>query len=155
MYQLYVCDFFLIQKYLECNDYIKFINTTKKFRFIKKLTVYYKLNLEYSNKYYHDDQFRHRIHKNIYCPLLQISVVYLFNHKIFNCERIMTHKVVLIYCSNIVNVLPLIYSNTVIIYGCNGIKNILPLLLNSCIQNLQIKSCAKLNLTSEGLTYSC
>ncbi len=154
MDQLYVYDFLIIRKYLTCEDYITLINTCKKFRFIKKFTIYYKLNLDHSEKYYWDDNFRSRIHKNIWCPLEQISVIYLFNHKIFNCERLMTHTVVLIYCSNIVNIKPLVHSNTVIIYGCNGIKNIVPLLLNSSIQNLQIKSCVKLNLSSNGLEFS-
>lgn len=152
MNRLYMCDFLTIKKYLNCEDYITLLNTSKKFRFIKKLTIYYRLNLNYSNKYYWDDEFRNKIHKNICSPLMQISVVFSFNHKIFNCERISTHTVVLIYCPNIVNIGPLVYSHTVIIYGCNGIKNIVPLLLNSSIQNLQIKSCSKIKSLNKGLT---
>jgi len=154
MNRLHICDFLIIKEYLTCSEYLTLLNTCKKFKFIKKYTVYYKLNLEFSNKYYFSNSFRNKIHKNICDPLKQISVVFFLNDKIFNCERLITHTVVLIYCPKIVNVFPLACSDTVIIYGCNGIKNILPLLLNSCIKNLQIKSCSGLKLHPNGFVIS-
>jgi hypothetical protein len=154
MNRLHICDFLTIKEYLTCGEYIVLVNTSKNFKFIKKYTVYYRLNIEYSNKYYFSNNFRYNIHKNIHNPLLQISLVFLFNNNIFNCERLMTHTVILIYCPKIVNIFPLCHSNTVIIYGCNGIKNIIPLLLNSHVQNLQIKSCSGLKLPPQGLIIS-
>ena len=154
MNRLRICHFLRIKEYLTSSEYITLVNLSKKFKSIKKYTVYYRFNLEFSEKYYFSNSFRYKIHKNIFSPLQQISVVFFLNDKIFNCEKIMTHTVILIYCPKIVNVFPLVYSDTVIIYGCNGIKNIIPLLLNGCIKNLQIKSCSGLKLPPNGFVIS-
>jgi len=144
MNELHIVNYQLIKDYSSNQDYLSLMNTTKKFRFIKKLTVYYMLGTKYSYKYYCDDIFRRQIHRNIYNPLLQLGLVFIFNNKILNTERLVAHTVILVFCSKIINVDPLIYSDTLVIYGCNGITNINSLLLNSCIRYLHIESCAKI-----------
>lgn len=144
MNTLNITNFQLIKDYSENQDYLVLMNTSKKFKFIKKLTIYYMLGIKYSSKYYWDNSFRQQIHKNIYNPLSQIGLIYISNNKISNTERMITHTVILVFCPKITNVEPLVYSDTLIIYGCNGISNITPLLLNGCVKHLYVESCAKL-----------
>jgi len=155
MNRLHIINFQLIRDYSGNQDYLSLMNTTKKFKFIKKLTVYYMLSTKYSSKYYWDNQFRQQIHKNIYNPLLQLGLIFTFNNKISNTERIIAHTVILIFCSKLSNIDPLIYSDTLFIYGCNAITNINSLLLNSCIKNLHIESCSKIKNLKKPIIIKC
>lgn len=151
MNSLQIGDFLLVKDYSGYQDYLVLMNTTKKFKFIKKLTVFYMLGIKYSSKYYWDNSFRKQIHKNIFNPLAQIGLVYLFDNKISNPERLIAHTLILVFCPKITNVAPLVYSDTLIIYGCNGISNITPLLINGCIKNLYIDSCVQIKNLSKPL----
>jgi hypothetical protein len=92
------------EDFLTACEYMKFCNTSKKLRRIKRETIILDLNNNFSMKYYKYQPFRNRVNEGLACFNKQLCLQFFTNHEISNLlpfEDI--YKLDIYRCSNATN----------------------------------------------------